>query len=397
MNKSIERHEFSLNSLWEDIKQSVDPEFEKVYVGLLAGILTACCVAGLTFNITALCFFSNRSTNFRFKVMFRAAACIDVLISFLAIFVAASFFEVRQPAAFANEGFCQVWGFLWSFVAKLSANIVSISSLMRMFNIFSPSSYFLKAFWLQVITVLDATIIILLESLLFVFEDRPYRYVGAMGGCVPADATIANMGPLSLRSAIVSYVPLLIYLLPFPIILCCYLISSYKLIQQKKRSASGRLQGGKRFHAQAIITLSSFMALYLFLQAPLAAYFLWARIRIFSGSTVEDIFEPSWNLPYLPGMVYLLTISLNALLNPIVYYLRIQGFRNFVRNIFLDLSRGNAADLVVENRDNAAAPTVDPVLGDANGTESQQPMVTCGVIRVHYNVLEEETYYETCV
>ena len=111
MNKSMERHELNMKSLWEDVKQSVDPEFEKVYVGLMAVIFTVCCVAGLTFNITALCFFSNRSTNFRFKVMFRAAACIDVLISFLAIFVAASFFEERQPAAFANEEFCQVWGF----------------------------------------------------------------------------------------------------------------------------------------------------------------------------------------------------------------------------------------------------------------------------------------------
>ena len=111
MNKSMEHHELNMNSLWEDVKQSVDPEFEKVYVGLMAGIFTVCCVAGLTFNITALCFFSNRSTNFKFKVMFQAAACIDVSISILVIFVAASFFEERQPAAFANEGFCQVWGF----------------------------------------------------------------------------------------------------------------------------------------------------------------------------------------------------------------------------------------------------------------------------------------------
>ena len=380
-----------MNDIWEEVKQSIDPETERVFLLVLGALFSTCFFVGLTFNVAALCFFSKRSTKLKFKVMFRAAACVDISICFLSMFIAISFFQERRPAVFSNEAFCQIWGFLWSFAAKFSVSIVSISSLMRLINIYHP--HLLKKTLMNVIITVDAMILLTLESLHFLYGEK-YNYVGALAACVP-DMVMKNIGPFSLRSLTLSYVPLLSYLLPFPVILCCYFISSYKLVQQRKQSGHTLKQARKSFHAQAIMTVSSFMGLYLLLQAPLAVYIAWMRIRFFSGATISEALGSPWNLPYIPSVVYLLIISLNATINPIVYYSRLQGVRNFVQNIFLDLCRINQH---VERRAVLLEHTVGPAIETTMGTAYQPLSVTCPVSKASVSEEpEEETFYETYI
>ena len=387
----------SMNSIWEEIKQSVNSEIDRVFLNVLGGLFISCSILGIIFNITALFFLSNRTTNFKFKVVLKAAACIDILICILAFFIALSFFDGRSPVAFSNTTFCQLWGFLWGFVAKMSVNIVSVSSVMRVVNIYHPS--FLNITVMEIIIIVYAIIFLSIESLPFVFGER-YNYVEAIGACVP-DMVLTNMGPLSLRSLCLSYVPFLLYLLPIPIILSCYLISSYKIIQQKKNIMKCQKRGGVRprlhFHGSAIITMSSFMGLYLFLQAPLAVYILWTRIRIFSGYTIAEVLGSPWNLPYLPSLVYLVTITLNATLNPIIYYWRLNDFRNFVSNIFRGLSQNNRPYRPVESRTGQVEPAVGPTVGLGADNIPPLPLITCRIIKFYGQLFEEDThvYYET--
>ena len=390
-------HIFSMmmNSIWEEVKQSIDPEIDRVFLNVLGGLFISCSILGIIFNITAFFFLSNRTTKFKFKVVLRAAVCIDILICFLAFFMALSFLDERRPVAFSNTTFCQVWGFLWSFVAKMAVNIVSVSSLMRVVNIYYRS--LLNMTVMQIIIIVGAIIFLLIESLPFVFGEK-YEYVEAVGACVP-DLVLTNMGPLSPRSLCLSYVPLLSYLLPFPIILSCYLISSFKIIQQKKNIIKCQIRGGvlpwDHFHSSAVITMSSFVALYLFFQAPLAVYILWARIRIFSGYTIAEVLGSPWNLPYLPSLVYLLTITLNATLNPIIYYWRLKDFRNFVSNIFRGLSQDNGFYRPVESRTGQVEPAVGPTVGADNIPPLL--LIPFRIFNLYDQLLEEDThvYYET--
>ena len=98
----------NMNSIWEEIKQSVNSEIDRVFLNVLGGLFISCSILGIIFNITALFFLSNRTTNFKFKVVLKAAACIDILICILAFFIALSFFDGRRPVAFSNTTFCHM-------------------------------------------------------------------------------------------------------------------------------------------------------------------------------------------------------------------------------------------------------------------------------------------------
>ena len=390
MNESKEQPEFSINHMWEDVKKSLDPTIERIFSGVIGGLFLTCFITGMAFNVVALCFFSRRSTNMKFKVVFRAAACIDTLLSFLSIFIAISFIEERRSAAFSSETVCQTWGYLWSFAAKVSVSTVAISSLMRVVNIYLPS--LLNMTVIEIIITIDATILFIIESFIYVFGEK-YNYVSAFGACFP-DVVIENIGPLSLKSIALSYVPLLSYLLPFPVILCCYLISSFKLIQQRRQSGTTRQQRRRCFHTQAIVTLSSFMALYLFLQVPLLVYVLWTRIRILTGTPVAEIMGLSWNLPYLTSVIYTLAISLNATLNPIIYYLRLSSFRNFVQDSVSNLFPRNERDRAFGSREPLAGL---PVGHEAGIVYQPINMIYLETAEHCDNMQEEEIYHESYV
>jgi hypothetical protein len=104
------------------------------------------------------------------------------------------------------------------------------------------------------------------------------------------------------------------------------------------------------------------MALYLFLQAPLALYLLWTRVSIFTGKSIEEMVANTWNLPYIPSVVYLLTISLNSTLNPIVYYLRLHDFRNYVQSV-VGLFQDFRADAPAENNEEQIGSYGRPAVG----------------------------------
>ena len=150
-----------MNSIWEEIKHSIDPEIDRVFLNALGGLFISCSILGIIFNITAFFFLSNKTTKFKFRVVLRAAMCIDILICILAFFIALSFFDGRRPVAFSNTTFCQFWGFLWGFVAKMSVNIVSVSSVMRVVNIYHPS--FLNIAVMEIIIIVYAIIFLSIE------------------------------------------------------------------------------------------------------------------------------------------------------------------------------------------------------------------------------------------
>ena len=96
-----------MNDIWEEVKQSIDPETDRVFLLVLGGLFSTCFFVGLTFNVAALCFFSKRSTKLKFKVMFRAAACVDISICFLSMFIAREIDITVDPRRYI---FC--WGHL---------------------------------------------------------------------------------------------------------------------------------------------------------------------------------------------------------------------------------------------------------------------------------------------
>ena len=388
-----------MSKLWETLTTLIDHKpSESVFTKIFGGLLLCCGIVGIALNFLALYFFCNRATIFKFKTIFTAAACIDTIISVLAVFVASSFLAGMEPLSFSNENFCQVWGFLWSFCAKFSASIVCLIGVMRVINIFCPA--LLGKSSIKIIAIVDATILLILEFLPFFYGER-LSYIGAIRACVP-DFVIKYMTPISFKGILLSHIPFLTYALPFPAILICYFINCYKINQQRRQLARIYERNKRTFHYQAIMSLSSFMALYLLVQAPIALYILSVRIKFYLGSTIDDALGSLSRLQYALSFLYIFSVSFNGALNPVVYLFRLADFRNFVLKIvwaFKPLS---------SNRQGRLLESISDILEQVNvldiDSSGYQPMRSrlvarsstgLGSTRDIYDTKGEETYYET--
>ena len=145
------------------------------------------------------------------------------------------------------------------------------------------------------------------------------------------------MTPFTVRGLFSSYIPALTYLLPIPICLSCYILSCAKLWHCPPVNTQRVGSRKRRFRLQATLTISSFMSAYLLLQVPLPVYAVFVMTKIFLGSSVVDaiVSDPWWFSFYMPHVLYIVSVSLNAALNPAIYYWRLQDFRRFVKNFVL--------------------------------------------------------------
>jgi hypothetical protein len=328
---------YAFENASETYKETIsNSTYDKVFTGCVGSILATSGCLGILFNLLALLFFHRRFADFKFKIVFKAAACIDLPICTLVTFAAISFLGGRRALAFSSELFCQIWGYSWSFVSKSSANIVAIASLMRVVNIYKPTM--VTVVRMRKILIIDAAVLLIIELLPFLYNER-YTFIGIMGTCVPAFAPDNIIG-VTLRSFLISYIPGLLYFLPIPISLFSYIFLLIKLFNQR-RQAIARYGAERAFQIRAMMTVTSFMAVYLLFQAPLALYIFSIVVRIWNGSGMFAAFssDPWWFSLNMPSVVYVISVALNAVLNPLIYYWRLLEFRFFVRNGVLCGSR----------------------------------------------------------
>ena len=304
--------------------------FDRSFTVLVGLSMLACSIIGITLNLLAFQFFQNDTKAFKFKLIFSFAACVDIMISCLSPFSAASFFDKRKPLMFSQATFCQFWGFLWNYASKLSATIVGIAGILRVLLIFFRSGVTTKT--IKVLIIVFAILLLFLECFTFLLGEE-FSFQSHSGSCNTGYVALKYLVPVSAKGLALSYIPVLAYSLPIPISFSSYLLSGCALCRHSC-FASTRLRpkNNRNFSMRALVTLSSFMAAYSLLQAPLAVYIIFLVTRSLSGACLLDeaFVRHSWFSFYMPHMVYVFFVSVNAAANPVIYYWRLQEFRIFV-------------------------------------------------------------------
>ena len=185
---------------------------------------------------------------------------------------------------------------------------------------------------MKIALVTGAVLLLIIELLPFFFREK-FVYLEEISACNPAGFVFDHMTSFTFRGVILSYFPALSYLIPIPICLFCYILSCVKLWQCPR--INGKLGGSRKrtFRLQATLTITSFMSAYLLLQVPIPVYVVFVMTKIFSGRGVLDavVSDPWWFSFYMPHVLYIVSVSLNAALDPVIYYWRLQEFRRFVK------------------------------------------------------------------
>lgn len=308
---------------------------------LFGGIYVLCMVLGVPGNILALCYFNsdydNRAFGSRkrlrspnkvyFNLLFRVVCLTDIVIctSVMPNFI--SFFYNRQPAWFDNKVFCSGWGLLWEVLPYLSTSLVGVMSLSRLLILVSPlvtlNSIVLAGFIGVYCTylVLRTVIPVSLNLAEYVY-DRTDVFcfelnVGTDTGLYWKFNTISRLLQLAF--------PI------FPIILSCVAIISTLLLLNRKSSTRRHSSVSS---SNATVTIVLFTLLYILCNLPVTANYLLMVLALKGGCSDECYHKVyrdysllvwfSWNFTYVT------CVAINSTVNPLLYFCRMAGFRNFL-------------------------------------------------------------------
>lgn len=116
-------------------------------------------------------------------------------------------------------------------------------------------------------------------------------------------------------------------LIPIPISIISAVCCSVKILSRKGQSRNTRRQSIHSAITVIILTLT-----YLVFNLPYAAIYLYFQLKMTSGIPANDVFKNQFHVAYTIGFTHILSISLNASLNPVIYYYRIAEFKESVRS-----------------------------------------------------------------
>ena len=322
----------NLENLWEEVKGLDQGKHQPLISGILGSfVLIFSILIGTIANILAFKFFLPKSNIF-FNA-FKIVALSDLLICQLSTFYGISLVAGRAPLMFTNPIFCFGWSISWRILVRFSLHLVAIQSVLRTMKIWRPLQVLPKHILTVVLSfdfILTTGIFISDTTMFSHFFDKSYASCFARNS-----RQISND---SNRKVVISQLPIFIHFLaPYPVILTCCTLCSIKLLK-KNRTVASRSQpmGRVNLISHSIISLLVFSLIgFLFNIASLGPMYVkasssgWINVDQSKGIKI-------WFLLYGNVLFREVVITLNSILNPLIFLWRMAEFRKYLFSTILE-------------------------------------------------------------
>ena len=338
------------------------PEWEEdKYITRVIGIVVflGALILGVFANTLALNFFWKSIRNNVFSQIFCAVSLTDLLTSILALFVGLCYLQERQPGPFGDVIFRETWGSLWNFTSRYSVYLVAVLSITRTVRILMPFTA-IKIRAVQASLVLYAAWLICTTP---TFYGVPHYYKAEWCALGLNKSQFVRSSAQELKFKyyiIVMSIPAML-LIPIPLTFISALASLYKIIVHRRehknkvptrpninrfrtiiaqteveRSAAeekGKART-KDSSFQSGMTIALITVIYLVLNIPHGVIYLYVqttshRLSVPAYAVIKENYVKS----YVIGVSHILSIALNAALNPLLLFLRIKDFREHVNHL----------------------------------------------------------------
>ena len=301
------------------------------YLDVFYGIMCVVCfVIGGLGNFASFLYFRNRRKD-NSTIIYIVITFVDILISVLILPVGISYFAHRQPVVFQNDVFCNVWHFIWQTVSRLSVALVGILSITRTLCILLPLQVRISRRKLLISIVVTTLLQLFTQSIMLWFNGRgkyDKHYVDCSLIDIEQEYYYYHVIPMQLW-----------YWLPFlPVTISCF-ISLYVLQRSKRLPIIAMSRASLRTESKhrksmlvktkddATLTIILLTVLYIVFNVPLCISNILWTIQDTLKKNFFKFDEPKY---YFNNYVYSLCAPLNALANPIVYFLRMKRLRTAV-------------------------------------------------------------------
>ena len=314
---------------------------EPVAEAALGTLILFCFLVGVPGNLLATIYFVqehlNNARNTKklfFTEIYISMTTVDLILTITLFPVFENYFSGhRDGYLFRDRHFCLLWGFLWEIVPCISVFLVGLLSFSRMLILVRP----MQSLNLNVLrAILFAYFLyhFILRVTLIMADDDPsdiyniISYTDTAGYCyfTPNNTQLWYFN--AYHAGVVLGLPIL------PISLS-FILSIFKL---RESASSPSTQNFSRVaQTQATITIIIVTSVYLICNLPLFInYCFYSHVIITDNAAWEKYFYyydknkvfMGW---YIWNVTFIDLVSLNSAINPIVFFLRMKPFREFVK------------------------------------------------------------------
>jgi hypothetical protein len=273
-------------------------------------------LVGLLGNGSAVCYFWRRRNKTIHDLLYLAITAVDCLTLSSLFAIVASLFNDRHPTLFKYDIFCDVWTSVIIFSSKMSMFLAMLICITRTIAMKCPHHIIERKYVVCAIAGY-AFYIILMYLILFPLKLAWTEYYTVSPQCgmrIPFSFFCINTIELCLPSLVT---------------VICFFVSIWVL--QIRPTISNKTD--KKFR-RISVTIAIFAAIFLVCNIPYFFFMIW-EILAYAGK----VLAPSKVIPrvgyyYAQLMHQSFPIHLNAMINPILYVLRMQGFQTWIHQNF---------------------------------------------------------------
>ena len=317
---------------------SAEIEIQPGMERFLGTVALFCFMVGVPGNLLATVYFVqehlNNSRNIKklfFTELYISMTVFDLVLTGTLFPLIENFYTgSRNGVLFESAWFCTIWGLLWEIVPCVSVFLVGLLSISRMLILIRPMNQNLNLTVLRVIVGTYFLYHVLIRAIFWLADDDPLNqkiwYTPGSGYCYfyPTEYNLWTAN--GYHAGIVLGMPVI------PIF-----VSFVASIVKLRETSACPQNFSRAAQTHATVTIIIVTCLYLVCNIPVLLNYCYYTHTIVNDDISYTLFYSNYSglfmEKYIWSLTYCILPSINASLNPLVFYLRMKPFKTFLHSL----------------------------------------------------------------
>ena len=311
----------------------------RTYDHVLAWIFILGTVAGVLGNSCAVCFFWPRRKKTIHDMLYLTITAVDLITVSSSFPLIASLLNDRHPLLFENQFFCGVWTSLVILTTEMSIFLAMVICVTRTMIMKYPKRPINRSLVIGAIIAYFTVSVVL--DVLYIGQ----RWILPSFKPIISACWVIPIDKLSIPFYLGNFLQVCKFFVPSLLTLICFVVGIRILMQ---KPVLGR-KNGEGFR-RVSVTISIFTGVFLFFNIPNFLFVVWGALRIFGLRSELELFDvDDKRMYFIHLMLQILPMFLNAVVNPLLYALRMKEYHDWNQDSFKSLARRFSSRKVGDN------------------------------------------------
>ncbi|KAL5252475.1 hypothetical protein ACHWQZ_G015297 [Mnemiopsis leidyi] len=308
-NTSLQTANLSLNFT---PSSAADTTFGLIYV--------TCSIFGMAGNLAVFRYFFSRSHKDISTCLYLCTSLNDTTVSFMVVFVAASFFNDRNPTWFQSDGVCLCWGIMYRVVQRMAMFLTGTLSVTRTFSLLFPLREVSKRFVLMVVGVYFAVNLVH-DTVMAGLSIFVPNYAKWDVYCFPSNNNKHHLHEVLDDFDNMTYTLQIFLPATIVVISCLTAINAVRSSKQNVPNASND-QTSQNIKHKATMTIIIITIVHIIFSTPMVINYIFWTISKYKNSWPEPFYTSNIMFNYSWNFTDIMCLALNAMINPLILLTR---------------------------------------------------------------------------